>query len=123
MPNRGRFRPSRFARRWIMFCQVRLLMFTAAVLACLGLQAPASERVPITLPVPINTPKPNDVPLLTVTDVNTVIAQAVGYLQSVGMSGVIAVTDREGHILAIFRMTSSSGTDARINEQATAKAR
>jgi uncharacterized protein GlcG (DUF336 family) len=103
-----------------MFCQIRLLMFTTAVLAGFVV---ASERVPITLPVPINTPKPNDVPALTVDEVNTVIAQAVGYLQSINLAGVVAVSDREGHILAIYRMTKSSGIDPRINEQATAKAR
>ena len=73
--------------------------------------------------VDINTPIPNDVPALTVDDVNTVIAQAVGYLKSVSESGVIAVADREGHILAIFRMNTTNSFDNRINEQATVKAR
>ena len=104
-----------------MFCHARLLMFTAVVLAAVAADIPASDKV--VRDVPLNTPTPNDTPPLTVDQVNTVIAQAVGYLQSVNLAGVICVCDREGHILAIFRMTNSSGTDPRIDEQATAKAR
>ena len=73
--------------------------------------------------VDLNTPIPNDTPPLTVTEVNTIIAQAVGYLKGIGASGIIAVADREGHILAIFRMNTSISSDPRINEQATVKAR
>ena len=73
--------------------------------------------------VDINTPIPNDTPALTVADVTTIIEQGVGFLKKVGASGIIAVSDREGHILAIFRMTTSVSEDIRINEQATTKAR
>lgn len=73
--------------------------------------------------VNIDAPLPNADGQLTADDVNKVIAGAVGYLQSVNLSGVIAVVNHEGHILAIYRMTQSSGQDVRINEQATAKAR
>ncbi|HLX61258.1 MAG TPA: heme-binding protein [Planctomycetota bacterium] len=73
--------------------------------------------------VDISTPIPNDDPVLAVSDVNTIIAQAVGALKAIKQSGIIAVTDREGHILAIFRMNFSGSTDPRINEQATVKAR
>ncbi|MCZ7648709.1 MAG: heme-binding protein [Planctomycetota bacterium] len=55
-----------------------------------------------------------------------VLERAVAYLAKVGEDGVITVTDREGHILAHFRMDFSAGYangDIRINEQAQVKAR
>lgn len=75
------------------------------------------------IPVPLEPPLPNTTPKLTVDQVNTVIGQAVSFLKSVNETAVIAVTDREGHILAIFRMNTPQSQDIRISEQATAKAR
>jgi uncharacterized protein GlcG (DUF336 family) len=85
---------------------------------CLG-SVLAGEPLTINIDVPI----PNDTPALTADEVNTIIGQAVGFLKAKNASGVIAVVDREGHILSIFRMTQSAGADIRINEQATVKAR
>ena len=73
--------------------------------------------------VDITTPVPSDAALLTVADVNQVIAQAVGALKAIGESGIITVADREGHILAIFRMNFAGSLDPRINEQSSVKAR
>ncbi|MEI6233268.1 MAG: heme-binding protein [Planctomycetota bacterium] len=83
----------------------------------------ASQKTARAAQIDLNSPIPNDTPALSVSDVNTIIAQGVGYLKSVGAPGIISVTDREGHILAIFRMTTMVSVDPRINEQATAKAR
>ncbi len=76
--------------------------------------------------IDLNTPIPNDTsntPLLSVAEVNQIIAQGVGYMKAIGVSGVIAVADREGHLQAIYRMNSSASLDPRINDQATVKAR
>lgn len=47
---------------------------------------------------------------LTVADVERVIAQAVGEAQARGQRAVIAVVDRPGNVLAVFRMTNSPPT-------------
>jgi uncharacterized protein GlcG (DUF336 family) len=98
-----------------MFCHARKVLMCLAALSALAVHARDA--------VPLDTPIPNDTPPLTVDEVNTIIAQGVGYLQSVNLSGLICVCDREGHILAVYRMTQSGGSDFRINEQATVKAR
>jgi len=104
-----------------MFCLIRHMWgrsLTGLILSimCLGASVRAIE-------VPIDTPIPNDVPPLTVDDVNTILAQGVGFLKANNVSGIISVVDREGHILVIYRMTQSATPDIRINEQATVKAR
>lgn len=73
--------------------------------------------------VNISVPIPNNITPLTTDDVNTIIAQGVGYMKGIGVAGIIAVADREGHILAIYRMNTAVSSDPRINEQATVKAR
>jgi len=90
-----------------------------ALLLSVSLLAPLAHGTE----VPIDTPIPNDVPPLTVDDVNTILAQGVGFLKANAASALISVVDREGHILVIYRMTQSTGPDIRINEQATVKAR
>ncbi len=47
---------------------------------------------------------------LTVADVERIIAQAVGEAQARGQRAVIAVVDRPGNVLAVFRMTNSPPT-------------
>src|SRR5687767_7328136 len=47
---------------------------------------------------------------LTVAEVQRVIAQAVQELGARGTLGTIAVVDRVGNVLAIFRMTGASAT-------------
>ncbi|HUP96331.1 MAG TPA: heme-binding protein [Usitatibacter sp.] len=47
---------------------------------------------------------------LTVEDVQRVIAQAVGEAQARGLAGHVAVVDRVGNVLAIFRMTGALPT-------------
>ena len=43
-------------------------------------------------------------PVLTVADVQQVIARAVGEAQSLGIPATIAVVDRVGNVLAVYRM-------------------
>ena len=73
--------------------------------------------------VAINTVVPNDTPTLTVDDVNGIVTRAVSFLKSVNESGLVCVADREGHVLAMFRMNPRASVDVRINEQAIVKAR
>ena len=47
---------------------------------------------------------------LTVEDVQRVIAQAVGEAQARGLAGHVAVVDRVGNVLAIFRMNGAVAT-------------
>ena len=47
---------------------------------------------------------------LTVADVERIVAQAVGEAQARGQRAVIAVVDRPGNVLAVFRMTNSPPT-------------
>jgi len=90
---------------------------------CIVLLAVLAFGVKAGTVIPIDTPIPNDTPALTADEVRTIIGQAVGFLKKKNESGIISVVDREGHILAIFRMTLSGTPDIRINEQATVKAR
>ncbi len=47
---------------------------------------------------------------LNVADVERIIAQAVGEAQARGQRAVIAVVDRPGNVLAVYRMTNADGT-------------
>jgi uncharacterized protein GlcG (DUF336 family) len=48
--------------------------------------------------------------LLSVADVETVLARAVAEAQARGAAATIAVTDRVGNVLAVFRMTGAATT-------------
>ena len=47
---------------------------------------------------------------LTTGDVQTIIAQAVGKAQQLGLKVTVAVTDREGTVIGVFRMTGAPAT-------------
>ncbi len=47
---------------------------------------------------------------LTQSDVETIIAQAVGKAQELGQRVTVAVTDKEGNVLGVFRMTGAPAT-------------
>ena len=47
---------------------------------------------------------------LTVADVNRILSQAVQEAQARGAPGTIAVVDRSGNVLAVFRMTNAAAT-------------
>jgi uncharacterized protein GlcG (DUF336 family) len=61
--------------------------------------------------IPAPTPTPNSNPVtagnLTTAEVQTVIAQAVSSAAALNRAVTVAVTDREGNTLGIFRMTSA----------------
>ena len=64
--------------------------------------------------VPAPTPTPNTNPVtagnLSTTEVQTVIAQAASAASALGRAVTIAVTDREGNSLGVFRMTGAPTT-------------
>src|SRR5207237_1412474 len=47
---------------------------------------------------------------LTTSDVQTIIAQAVSAAASLGHPVTVAVTDKEGNVLGVFKMTGAPGT-------------
>jgi uncharacterized protein (TIGR03437 family) len=47
---------------------------------------------------------------LTVTDVQTIVAQAVAKAQQVGLNVTVGVVDKEGNVLGVFRMTGAPAT-------------
>ena len=51
---------------------------------------------------------------LTVTDVQTLIAQAVGEAQALGLAATIAVVDRVGNVLAVFKMNNANPNNVTI---------
>jgi uncharacterized protein GlcG (DUF336 family) len=64
--------------------------------------------------VPAPTPTPNSNPVtagnLSTAEVQTVIAQAVSAASALGRNVTVAVTDREGNPLGVFRMTGATTT-------------
>ncbi len=79
-----------------------------------GDPAPAPAPAPTPTPTPIDgnggafTPPAQE--SLSVTDVQTIIAQAVGEATARNLPSVIAVTDRVGNVLAVFRMNGAAAT-------------
>ncbi|HEX8337249.1 MAG TPA: heme-binding protein [Pyrinomonadaceae bacterium] len=72
---------------------------------------PGSVPTPAT---PAPTPTPNSNPVtagnLSTAEVQTVIAQAVSAAAALGRAVTVAVTDREGNPLGVFRMTGAPAT-------------
>jgi uncharacterized protein GlcG (DUF336 family) len=73
--------------------------------------------------VALDTPIANDNASLTPDEITGIIRRAISGLKTGHASGIICVTDAEGHILAQYRMLKSGGDDFRISEQAVVKAR
>ena len=76
-----------------------------------------SGGTPTPAPAPTPTPPPTSglyaVPAaeaLSIADVETVLANAITEAQARGLPSVIAVTDRVGNVLAVFRMTGARTT-------------
>ncbi|HEX8069762.1 MAG TPA: heme-binding protein [Pyrinomonadaceae bacterium] len=79
----------------------------------------ADDQGSIPTPVPaVAAPTPNTNPItagiLTADDVRLIIAQAVSASAALGRLSTVAVTDREGNVLGVFRMTGASVT-SRVN--------
>ncbi|MEP3465800.1 MAG: heme-binding protein, partial [Parasphingorhabdus sp.] len=72
---------------------------------------PSPAPAPTPTPPPLGSGGLFTAPLqrsLSVTDVQTVIAQAVGEAQARNLPSVIAVVDRVGNVLAVFRMNGAN---------------
>jgi uncharacterized protein GlcG (DUF336 family) len=84
--------------------------------ACGGGGGGGSTPAPSPAPTPAPTPTPTSlyaVPAaeaLTVAEVQRVLAQAIAEAQARSLPSVIAVTDRVGNVLAVFRMTGARAT-------------
>jgi uncharacterized protein GlcG (DUF336 family) len=91
-----------------------LLASTALLLqACSGGGGSSGGNVPAPTPTPAPSPAPAGLyaipgpEALSVADVQNVIAHAAAEAQARGRPAVIAVSDRVGNILAVFRMTGA----------------
>jgi uncharacterized protein GlcG (DUF336 family) len=79
-----------------------------------GTPSPSPAPTPTPTPTPVDgnggafTPPAQE--SLSVTDVQTVIAQAVGEATARNLPSVIAVTDRVGNVLAVFEMNGARAT-------------
>src|SRR5262247_1395775 len=56
-------------------------------------------------PVPANAPQ-----ALSIAEVQRILSQAVFEAQARGVAGTIAVVDRSGNVLAVFRMNGAAAT-------------
>jgi uncharacterized protein GlcG (DUF336 family) len=101
--------------RWLS----ALTASASLILSSCGGGGGSSSGTPAPSPTP--TPTPSSVytvpaqEALTVADVETVVAHAVAEAQKRSLPAVIAVTDRVGNVLAVFRMTG-----ARVNAATSA---
>ena len=80
--------------------------------ACSGggnVPAPTPTPTPTPVPAPLNYTVPGPASL-SVTDVQNVIAHAAAEAQARSLPAVIAVTDRVGNVLAVFRMNGAAAT-------------
>jgi uncharacterized protein GlcG (DUF336 family) len=93
------------------------LLSTSCLALLLWTLRPAHCAVALTPPVA------NDSPALSSADVTQILQQGIAFLKTAGASGLLCVTDREGHILAQYRMNTTASPDIRISEQASTKAR
>ena len=73
-----------------------------------GTPTPAPTPTPTPTPTTVYTPPAAEA--LTAADVERVLAQAVAEAQARGLPSVIAVTDRVGNVLGVFRMTGARPT-------------
>lgn len=105
--------------------QSKTHLFRSAAFAAIGSLLLAScgggggggTPTPAPTPTPVPTPTPTGsvftqpgTESLSVADVQKVIAQAVAEAQAQGLPSVIAVTDRVGNVLGVFRMTGARAT-------------
>jgi len=102
-----------------MAARTRLLLAAALLLASCGGGGTSSSGGGGATPTPTPTPSPTTPPRdltapalesLSVADVQKVIAQAAAQARAENKPAVIAVVDRVGNVLAIFRMTGAPAT-------------
>jgi len=75
---------------------------------------PTATPTPTPTPVPLSTPTPAARDPLTMADVQTIINQAVTRAVQVSPNSVIAVTDREGNVLAVWVVRGGAASNAEI---------
>lgn len=75
-----------------------------------GSSAPTPTPTPTPTPPPTTVYTPPAAEALTTADVERVLAQAISEAQARGLPSVIAVTDRVGNVLGVFRMTGARAT-------------
>ncbi|WP_244858057.1 heme-binding protein [Sphingopyxis granuli] len=103
------FRPS-------LFRASAQAVMASLLLASCGGGGGSSTPTPSPAPTPAPTPTPTGVYVppaaeaLSVADVQTILAQAIAEAQARGLPSVIAVTDRVGNVLGVFRMTGARAT-------------
>jgi uncharacterized protein GlcG (DUF336 family) len=75
-----------------------------------GSSGGSSAATPTPSPAPTAVYTPPAQESLSVADVQTIMAQAVGEAQAQGLPAVIAVTDRVGNVLGVFKMNGARTT-------------
>ena len=78
--------------------------------------SPAPAPAPTPAPAPGSLFTPPALESLTIAEVERIIAQAAGEATARGLPSVIAVTDRVGNVLAVFRMDGAA-QQAQVSEQ------
>lgn len=104
--------------RSALFRSAALAAIGALVLAsCGGGGSGGSSSAPTPSPTPVPTPTPAGSAFVTpgneslsIADVQKVMAQAIAEAQAQGLPSVIAVTDRSGNVLGVFRMNGARAT-------------
>lgn len=94
------------SQRWSRFGIVLLGILLGS---CGGGGGGGSDTTPAA-PVACSTCNADTSKILTVSDTQTIIAQAVGEAQARGLHATIAISDRVGNILAVYRMTGAKET-------------
>ena len=75
-----------------------------------GTPTPSPAPAPAPTPTPTGVYTPPAAEALSVADVQQVLANAIAEAQARGLPSVIAVTDRVGNVLAVYRMTGARAT-------------
>lgn len=101
-------------------CRFAAMLSSCALLlsACSGGSGSSSTPGPTPTPTPTATPTPTSTSVyavpgpegLSVADVQTVIARAAAQANARNLPAVIAVVDRVGNVLAVFRMIGAAAT-------------
>ncbi len=92
------------------FAAIGALLLTSCGGGGGGGGTPTPAPTPTPTPTPTNLYTPPAAEALSTTDVERVLAQAIAEAQARGLPSVIAVTDRVGNVLGVFRMTGARAT-------------
>jgi uncharacterized protein GlcG (DUF336 family) len=101
--------PLRHATGWLAIATLTLASCGGGGSGSGGGGTPAPSPTPTPAPTGARYTLP-PAETLSTTDVERIIAQAVGEAQARGQRAVIAIVDRPGNVLGVFRMTNAAGT-------------